>query len=315
MVLGMARRNGDVNAVGVVRQGSGRVVGTLSVVCAFFLPLYIVKLKIMTKLLKKTHFRHSLVFLLAPAALWAMAGCGNSHSSGAVTQYIYKIENRYPHDGQAYTQGLFIHRGQLYESAGQYGQSSLRKIDLSTGDVVAAYSLPASVFAEGACVWHDTVYQLSWQERTCFLYDTTLRPIGEFHYEGEGWGLTSDGTNLIMSDGSSILKFLNPVDFSERRYVNVTYDGKAIPLLNELEYIDGEIWANVYTYDYIVRIDPASGKVSGVVFMQKLLPPELRTAHTDVLNGLAYDAAAKKIFVTGKNWPRLYEISAVKVGD
>ncbi|MDR0728992.1 MAG: glutaminyl-peptide cyclotransferase [Prevotellaceae bacterium] len=268
----------------------------------------------MTKLLKKAHFGHSLVFLLASAALWTTAGCGSgSHSSGAVKQYIYKIENRYPHDGQAYTQGLFIHRGRLYESAGQYGQSSLRKIDLPTGDVVATYTLPASVFAEGACVWHDTIYQLSWQERTCFLYDTTLRPVGEFHYDGEGWGLTSDGIHLIMSDGSSILKFLNPADFSEQRYVNVTYDGKAIPLLNELEYIDGEIWANVYTYDYIIRINPDNGKVTGIVFMQKLLPPELRTARTDVLNGIAYDDATKKIFVTGKNWPKLYEIIALEI--
>ncbi|MDR2362074.1 MAG: glutaminyl-peptide cyclotransferase [Prevotellaceae bacterium] len=266
----------------------------------------------MTKLLKKMHSGHSFVFLLAAATLWTMAGCRSGHPSDAVKQYIYKIENRYPHDGQAYTQGLFIHRGQLYESVGQYGQSSLRKIDLPTGDVVATYTLPASVFAEGACVWHDTIYQLSWQERTCFLYDTTLRPVGELHYDGEGWGLTSDGVHLIMSDGSSILKFLNPADFSEQRYLNVTCEGKAIPLLNELEYIDGEIWANVYTYDYIIRINPGNGKVTGVVFMQKLLPQELRTARTDVLNGIAYDVATKRIFVTGKNWPILYEVSAVE---
>ncbi|MDR1681549.1 MAG: glutaminyl-peptide cyclotransferase [Prevotellaceae bacterium] len=268
----------------------------------------------MTKVVKKTYFRRLPVFLVAPMALWAMAGCGNSKApAGAVKQYIYRIENRYPHDAQAYTQGLFIYGGELYESTGQYGLSSLRKIDLPTGEVVAACSLPASVFAEGACAVHDTVYQLSWQERTCFLYDTALRPIGEFRYEGEGWGLTSDGVHLIMSDGSSILKFLHPADFSEVRYLNVTYEGKAIPLLNELEYIDGEIWANVYTCDYIVRINPHDGKVTGVVFMQDMLPPDLRTASTDVLNGIAYDAATKKIFVTGKNWPKLYEISITKI--
>ncbi|MDR0667472.1 MAG: glutaminyl-peptide cyclotransferase [Prevotellaceae bacterium] len=269
----------------------------------------------MTKILKKTHFRRRLAVLLIPAALWVIAGCGNSRSSGRVKQYIYRIENRYPHDRQAYTQGLFFHRGRLYESTGQYGLSSFRKIDLSTGDIVGNYTLPASVFAEGACVLNDTLYQLSWMEHTCFVYDTAFRRIGEFHYDGEGWGLTTDGEHLIMSDGSSVLKILHPADFSEQRYIHVTYEGKAIPLLNELEYIDGEIWANVYTSDYIVRINPASGKVTGVVFMQNLLPQELRTARTDVLNGIAYDAATKKIFVTGKNWPTLYEIRVVAIGD
>jgi glutamine cyclotransferase len=269
----------------------------------------------MTNLVKKANLRLYFVFLLPLTALFAFVCCGNKPAD-KVKQYIYKIENRYPHDTKAYTQGLFIHNGVMYESAGQYKQSCLRTTDLLTGDVITNIPLPPAIFAEGACVLNDTIYQLSWQEQTCFRYDLpSLQPAGELHYRGEGWGLTTDGTHLIMSDGSSILKFLRPADFSEVRYVNVTYEGKVLPLLNELEYIEGEIWANVYTKDYIVRINPADGKVTGIVFMQNLLPAELRTPQTDVLNGIAYDAAAKKLFVTGKNWAKLYEISVTPLPE
>jgi glutamine cyclotransferase len=250
--------------------------------------------------------------LLLPTAF---TGCGNS-SPDKVKKYIYRVENRYPHDPKAYTQGLFVHNGVLYESTGQYGASSLRKTDLKTGAVQERIDLPANVFAEGACVLNDKIYQLSWQEQTGFVYDlSTLAALDQWRYQGEGWGLTTDGEALIMSDGSSVLRFLRPSDFTEIRSLNVTYEGKALPFLNELEYIDGEIWANVYTRDYLVRIHPISGKVTGVVFLQNLLPPDQRTAYTDVLNGIAYDTAAAKLFVTGKNWPALYEISVVPLPE
>jgi glutamine cyclotransferase len=146
-------------------------------------------------------------------------------------------------------------------------------------------------------------------EQTVFVYDLSFKQTGEFHYPGEGWGLTTDGTHLIMSNGSSVLRFINPENFSEVRSVNVTYNGRALPMLNELEYINGEIWANVYTENHLVRIDPVSGKVTGIIFLNNLLPASLRTRNTDVLNGIAYDAATSKIYVTGKNWSKLYEIT------
>jgi len=238
-----------------------------------------------------------------------MVSCGNKNK-GNVPKYAYKVEVAHPHDAQAYTQGLFIHQGVLYESAGQYGHSNLRKVDLQTGEVLEKKMVPNTFFAEGACVLNGKIYQLTWTERTCFVYDlATFEKVQEITYSGEGWGLTTDGRWLIMSDGSAGIKFLNPTDFSEARYITVTYEGRSLGNLNELEYIDGEIWANVYLQDYIVRINPATGKVVGVVLLHGLLPASLRSAATDVLNGIAYDADTKKIYVTGKNWPQLYEIT------
>lgn len=262
----------------------------------------------MAKILKKAHIRSYFIFLLFLIGLLAVA-CGNKNA-GKVSKYAYKVIAEYPHDAQAYTQGLFIHNSVLYESTGQYGYSSLRKVDLQTGEVLQKVSLPNNYFAEGACVLNGKIYQLTWAEHKCLVYDLeTFKLLKEFTYSGEGWGLTTDGSKLIMSNGSNGIKFLNPDDFSETRYINVTYEGRALAELNELEYIDGEIWANVYTQDYIVRIDPANGKVTGVVLLHGLLSASLYTATTDVLNGIAYDTAADKLYITGKNWPRLYEIT------
>lgn len=263
----------------------------------------------MTKVIKKGHI-HLFIFPLA-LILFTVICCSNK-SAGQVKQYSYKILAEYPHDVQAYTQGLFIHQGILYESTGQYGQSSLRRVDLKTGRIVDIVPLLKRFFAEGACVLNDKIYLLTWQEQTVLVFDLkTLRQIGEFRYQGEGWGLTTDGKHLIMSDGSSSLRFMNPDTFAEVRHVNVTYKGSAHAMLNELEYIEGEVWANVYTRDYLLRINPENGTVTGIVYLNNILPAALRTRNTDVLNGIAYDAATKKIVVTGKNWPKLYEIAAL----
>ncbi len=228
-------------------------------------------------------------------------------------QYTYKVVKSYTHDTQAYTQGLFYHNGALYESTGQYGQSSLRKVTLSSGGIEQISRMPRNLFAEGACLLNNKIYQLTWQEQRCLVYDlNSFRQTGSFGYSTEGWGLTTDGKLLIMSDGSSTLYFRDPESFAELRRVKVRNNGKEIPYLNELEYINGEIWANIYTTDLIVRINPADGKVTGVIDLQHLLPRSLHSAQTDVLNGIAYDKAGNRIFVTGKNWPKLYEITLVE---
>lgn len=224
-------------------------------------------------------------------------------------QYTYKVVKSYPHDRNAYTQGLFFHDGALYESSGQYGYSSLRKSDLTTGKVLQALNIPRQYFAEGSCVLRDKLYLLTWQERTCFVYDArTFKQLGAFQYPTQGWGLTTNGTQLIMSDGSATLYFRHPDTFAEQRRITVRNGDKPAPYLNELEYINGEIWANVYTTDHILRIDPKDGTVLGVIDLTGLLPRSLRTTKTDVLNGIAYDASTSRLIVTGKNWPKLYEI-------
>jgi glutamine cyclotransferase len=224
-------------------------------------------------------------------------------------QYTYKVVKSYPHDRNAYTQGLFFHEGILYESSGQYGYSNLRKSNLATGKALQTLNLPRQYFAEGSCVLHGKLYLLTWQEYTCFVYDVhTFKQLGTFQYPTQGWGLTTNGTQLIMSDGSATLYFRHPGTFAEQRRITVRNNNKPVQYLNELEYINGEIWANVYTADQILRIDPKDGTVTGVIDLSNLLPRNLRTVKTDVLNGIAYDAATNRLIVTGTNWPKLYEI-------
>jgi glutamine cyclotransferase len=231
-------------------------------------------------------------------------------------QYTYKVVKSYPHDRNAYTQGLFFHEGILYESSGQYGYSSLRKSNLTTGKVLQTLNIPRQYFAEGSCVLHNKLYLLTWQEHTCFVYDPqTFKQLGAFQYPTQGWGLTTNGAQLIMSDGSATLYFRHPGTFAEQRRITVRNENRPVQYLNELEYIDGEIWANVYTTNQIVRIDPKDGAVVGVIDLTNLLPRNLRTAKTDVLNGIAYDAATGRLIVTGKNWPKLYEIELRVISD
>lgn len=230
-----------------------------------------------------------------------------------IPTYSYKIKNSWPHDTRAYTQGLIFLDGILWESTGQYGASSLRKVELKTGKVIKQISVPRTYFAEGMTVFHNKVFQLTWQEHKGFIYDpATFQKQGEFDYTGEGWGLTHDGASLIMSDGTDQIRFLDPSTLQTTRTINVKDRGEPVDQLNELEYIDGEIYANVYQTDRIARIEPKTGRILGWIDLTGLLALKDRTGGEDVLNGIAYDEAGKRLFVTGKMWPKLFEIEIVK---
>ncbi|HVN92538.1 MAG TPA: glutaminyl-peptide cyclotransferase [Terracidiphilus sp.] len=227
-------------------------------------------------------------------------------------QDTYRVVHTYPHDNHAYTQGLIYKDGYLYESTGLNGHSSLRMVDLATGRVLQQVAVPSQYFAEGLTDWGSTLVQLTWQSHIGFVYDRfSFRLVRTFNYSGEGWGLTQDGHNLIMSDGSAMLRFLDPKTFREVRHIEVKDHGIAMTQLNELEYIRGEIYANVWLTDRIVRISPASGRVLGSIDLAGLLPPNQRPSQDAVLNGIAYDSAHDRLFVTGKLWPLLFEIKIV----
>jgi glutamine cyclotransferase len=231
----------------------------------------------------------------------------------SVPVYSYKIKNTWPHDRRAYTQGLIFLDGILWESTGQYGSSSLRKVELKTGKVIKQIALPSRYFAEGMTIFQNKVFQLTWQEQKGFIYDpATFQKQGEFTYNGEGWGLTHDGESLIMSDGTNEIRFLDPSTLKTTRTISVFDNGAPVEKLNELEYIDGEIYANIWQSDRIVRIEPKSGKILGWIDLTGLLKTKDRSGEEDVLNGIAYDAEGKRLFVTGKMWPKLFEIEIVK---
>ena len=225
--------------------------------------------------------------------------------------FDYEVVETYPHDPEAYTQGLQYVDGELYEGTGLLGRSSLRRVDLATGEVLQQIELADQYFGEGIVVIDDRIYQLTWQSHVAFLYDReSFELIDEFSYPTEGWGLTYDGEALIMSDGSSTLYHRDPETFEEVAQV-VVRDGNApVNFLNELEYIDGEVWANIWQTDEVVIIDPVSGQVTARVDFSGLLPPDVK-AEADVLNGIAYDAENDRIFVTGKFWPTLFEVELV----
>lgn len=248
------------------------------------------------------------------AALMIVQGFAAAQAPTGATIPTYRatIVATYPHDANAFTQGLQYVDGFFYEGTGLNGRSSIRKVKLETGAVVQRRDIAAQYFGEGITVWKSALIQLTWQSGLAFVYDrNTFAPLRTFKYRGEGWGLTHDGTSLVMSDGTSELRFLDPDTFAERRRVKVTAAGKPIPELNELEFVKGEIFANIWQTDRIARIDPATGRVTGWVDLSGLLTPRER-AGTDVLNGIAYDAARDRLFVTGKLWPRLFEIKLVQ---
>jgi glutaminyl-peptide cyclotransferase len=225
----------------------------------------------------------------------------------------YQVVRAYSHDPEAYTQGLVFHKGYLYESTGLYGRSSLRRVDLETGRVLQITALEQRYFGEGLAFWEDRWIQLTWQSRTALVFDSrTFRLAEKIPYPREGWGLTQDGRSLIASDGSANLYFLDPRQLNETRRVTVTDQGRPVAGLNELEYVRGQVLANVYLSDRIAAISPRTGKVLGWIDLTALLPAELRTPRTDVLNGIAYDPCGDRLFVTGKNWPQLYEIRLMK---
>ncbi|MCC6234876.1 MAG: glutaminyl-peptide cyclotransferase [Verrucomicrobiales bacterium] len=241
----------------------------------------------------------------------AGADTTNAPSRGPeiLRQYTYDVIHVWPHDREAFTQGLVYLDGQFLESTGLYGSSSLRRVELQTGKVLQRVDVPARYFAEGLAVLRGRAYQLTWQGGNGFVYSAaTLQFERGFSYPGEGWGLTTDGSELILSDGTAQLRFLDPGTFEERRRVTVRAAGRLVDRLNELEYVKGEVWANVWLSDRVVTLDPATGRVTGVVDFTGLLPSTDRTGAEDVLNGIAYDAVGDRLWVTGKRWPKLFEV-------
>lgn len=230
-----------------------------------------------------------------------------------VKQYRLEVLETLPHERNAYTQGLFFHNGELYESCGQYGESSFRKVELKTGKDLKRLNFDSKYFVEGSCVLGNYLYILTWQEHKCFVYDiNTFKFLGELYNAREGWGLTTNGKDLIMTDGTANIFFLDPQTFQVRSMKPVKINGKPLTLLNELEYINGDIWANVYTQDYIAIIDPVSGNVKGIIDCKGLLPRSLRNSTTDVLNGIALNPQTGDIYLTGKYWPKMYRVRLVE---
>jgi len=227
--------------------------------------------------------------------------------------YKLKVLEALPHDRNAYTQGLFFHNGRLYESSGQYGESFFREVDIRKGTTLRSFAVQSKYFAEGATVVDDRLYLLTWMEKTVLVYDiNTFKQLGTLHNPREGWGLTTDGKHLIMSDGTSAIYFLDPMTFKEIKKIDVSQKGKKMESLNELEYIDGYIWANIYGSDTIVIIDPANGRVRSSIDCRGLLHSSLRNSKTDVLNGIAYNPETGDIYLTGKYWPRMFRIDLIK---
>jgi len=232
---------------------------------------------------------------------------------GSGAQSDFEVLRRFPHDTTAYTQGLVYRDGQLYESTGQLGRSQVRRVNLETGRVEAAVSLPDDRFGEGLELLGGKLYQLTWQTNVGYVYEaSTLALVDSFTYEGEGWGLATDGTSLIMSDGTARLRYLDPETFEVTQEVSVNDQGSALTSINELEYIDGVLYANIYQSERMVRVDPTTGEVQAWFNLRGLLPSEERSRNTDVLNGIAYNEETGLLLVTGKFWPALFEIRLVE---
>ena len=244
--------------------------------------------------------------------LAGLAPSCNQVTSAPIETMTYRIVHTYDHDPEAFTQGLFYADGFLYESTGLYGHSSLRKVALESGAVLSSHLLADHYFAEGITLWDDQIIQLTWRAQVAFVYaKETFKQLRRFSYPTEGWGITHDGSRLIMSDGSAILRFLDPDTFEQVESIEVHEEAKSISLLNELEYINGEIFANIWQSDRIVRINPDTGAVTGWIDLEGLLKSVGGSESADVLNGIAYDAARDRLFVTGKLWPKLFEIELI----
>ena len=227
-------------------------------------------------------------------------------AGGAAPQLQWQVLGAFPHDTGAFTEGLLWHDGKLYESTGLEGQSSLRRVDLQSGTVEKKLNLPSNLFGEGLAWVGDKFYQLTWQSKLGFVYDANFKPIGKFSYTDEGWGLTTDGTALIQSDGTDTLTWRNPQNFAATKRLKVTWDGQPQTNINELEWINGKVWANIWQQDKIIIINPTTGKVESYLDLSTVIPDAERGGQENVLNGIAYDAANGRLFVTGKNWPKLF---------
>ena len=262
--------------------------------------------------------KHFAIILIAFVSLVSLVSCGGVRKKSATPQaveplfYTYEVVAEYPHLRTSYTQGLQFVDGELWEGTGEYGRSQLLRTDLATGKVLQNKKLSKEEFGEGITILGDKIYQLTWLNGKLHIYDkATLRHLATHTYKGEGWGLTSDGERWYMSDGTSVIRVLNPSTLKEERRFGVKLRGRSVNYLNELEWIDGKIWANVYTTNYIVIINPENGVVEGVINLSGILPASEYGNRTDVLNGIAYDSTAKRIFVTGKNWSKLFEIKLI----
>jgi glutamine cyclotransferase len=253
----------------------------------------------------------SICFALLVLAMPVMQSARKSRA-GSVPEYTYKVINSFPHDPQAYTQGLVYKNGFFYEGTGLNGRSSLRKVRLETGEVLQRVDLSPEFFGEGIALLDGKVFQLTWKAHAGFIYDARdFHKLGRFSYPGEGWGLTTDGHDLYMSDGTPEIRVLDPVSFKEKRRIKVHDGATPIQELNELEYINGEIFANIWQTDKIARISRRTGTVVGWIDLAGILSPVYRRTSDAVLNGIAYDANGKRLFVTGKLWPSIFEIRLV----
>ncbi|MET0371808.1 MAG: glutaminyl-peptide cyclotransferase [Sphingobium sp.] len=234
-------------------------------------------------------------------------------ASAALADTPWKLVKTYPHDPAAFTEGLFWLDGALYESTGLEGQSDIRKVRLKDGKILQRRVVDPPYFGEGIVNWKDRIVSLTWRHRQGFVWKLSdFSPVGDFRYAGEGWGLTQDGTSLIMSDGTAQLRFLDPQTLGEQRRITVSWNGRAVDRLNELEYVKGEIWANIWFDTHIARIDPKDGRVIDWIDIAPLAAKAGVDSEQAVANGIAYDATKDRVFVTGKNWPKLFEI---RVGD
>ncbi len=250
--------------------------------------------------------------LLASGLGWWWQRAGGRRGPTAPTAG-YALVNTFPHDPEAFCQGLLYHDGFLYESTGNYGASSLRRVELTTGAVRQQHDLASDLFGEGIALWDDQIVQLTWKNRLAIVYDrATFAELRRHTYQGVGWGLTSDGKQLIMSDGTATLRFIDPATFQVRRQVAVRDGTRRVTQLNELEYVDGEVYANIWYEDRIARIAPATGLVVGWLDLAGLFPAAQRPHPDAVLNGIAYDPQQRRLFVTGKHWPHLFEIQPAR---
>jgi glutamine cyclotransferase len=255
--------------------------------------------------------------LFTPVALLTaviISSCSDSDHSSSPSFYTYKVVETYAHDRKAFTQGLTYENSIMYEGTGLYGRSTLRKVDPATGSILQIIEIPAEYFGEGITIYGDKIIQLTYKSGVGFVYNKDdFELLRKFSYSTEGWGITNDGKQLIMSDGTATLYFLNPDTFEQIGRIEVRDQGNPVHGLNELEYVEGEVYANVWPTERIVRIDPGTGRVVGWIYMDGLSNMLGKSGEIDVLNGIAYDAVGDRLFVTGKFWPKLFEIKLVSL--